>query len=148
MTLTDAALRSQITAALNGLLAQRASGFSKDTPYQGFDFYTKRTMNVSRNFVYLTPELGDYLRRHALSKVQAAVAEYEQVAPYWFVSRYTASIGESTLQNLYDYPALFQAKAYILGQPQAELSKYIDVPAFARGDLFYIQNLVAALEAD
>jgi hypothetical protein len=69
------------------------------------------------------------------------------VGPYWFVSRYTASIAESTTQNLYDYPAMFQAKAYLLKETQANLIKYLDVPAFARGDLFYIQNLVAAIEA-
>jgi hypothetical protein len=51
------------------------------------------------------------------------------------------------MQHLYDYHALFLAKAYVLNESQAQLSKYIDVPAFARGDLFYIQNLVAALEA-
>jgi hypothetical protein len=42
---------------------------------------------------------------------------------------------------------LFQARAYVLQQPFSELVKYLDVPAFERGDLFYIQNLVAALQA-
>ena len=31
--------------------------------------------------------------------------------------------------------------------PQAVLEKYLDVPAVARGDLFYILNLVATIEA-
>ena len=43
---------------------------------------------------------------------------------------------------------MFSAKAMILREPREELIKYLDVPAFARGDLFYIQNLVAAIEAD
>ena len=71
---------------------------------------------VARNFMYLTPELGEYLRQNALSQVQTAVGEYTYVAPYWFVSRYDNSYGESTLQHLYDSPALFQAKAYVLNQ--------------------------------
>jgi hypothetical protein len=50
------------------------------------------------------------------------------------------------LHQLYDYSALFQAKAYILKEPREVLLKYLDVPAFGRGDLFYIQNLVVALE--
>jgi hypothetical protein len=51
------------------------------------------------------------------------------------------------MQNLYDYNAMFLAKAYILKQSRAELTKYLDAPAFQRGDLFYIQNLIAAIEA-
>jgi hypothetical protein len=63
------------------------------------------------------------------------------------VPKFDATVGEGTFQHLYDSPALFQAKAYILKEPYTELVKWLDVPAFARGDLFYIQNLVAALSA-
>jgi hypothetical protein len=42
---------------------------------------------------------------------------------------------------------MFQAKAYILKETREELTKYLDVPAFERGDLCYIQNLIAAVEA-
>jgi hypothetical protein len=41
---------------------------------------------------------------------------------------------------------VLQTKAYILQEPEAQLLKYIDVPAFETGDLFYIQDLVAILE--
>jgi hypothetical protein len=96
--------------------------------------------------MFLTPELADYMDQHIHSQVQVAVAEYEYVAPYWFVPMFDGSYGEGTFQHLYDSPALFQAKAYILGQPYEELVKWLDAPAFYRGDLFYIQNLVAVLE--
>lgn len=43
--------------------------------------------------------------------------------------------------------AIFQAKAWILQQSCQELAKWLDVPAFRRGDCFYIHNLVSALEA-
>jgi hypothetical protein len=125
------------------------SAFAKDTPYFGehtvglMDY--NRTLSVARNFMFLTPELGEHLRQNALPAVAAAVDEYADVAPYWFVAKFDGSYGEGTLQHLYDYPALFQAKAYILEQPFAELVKWLDVPGFARGDLFYVQNLVAAL---
>lgn len=97
--------------------------------------------------MFLTPEIAEYMHAHLLLQVQEAIDEYSDVAPYWFVSSVDNSVGEGTLQRLYDSHALFQAKAYILGEPYDELIKYLDAPAFARGDLFHIQNLVAALSA-
>jgi hypothetical protein len=97
--------------------------------------------------MFLVPELGDYLHDHALARVQVAVDEYERVAPFWFVSFAQQALWENAVQPLYDVNALFQAKALILHESQAELGKYLDVPAFARGDLFYIHNVIALLEA-
>ena len=145
---TDASLRTQVTNELNRIEQLRASTFTKDTYYTAFDQgYTHRTLNVARNFIMMVPELGAYLHANALSKVQAAVTEYNNIGPYWFVSRYNASIGESAMQNLYDYHGMFLAKAYILQESPDQLTKYLDAPAFYRGDLFYIQNLTAALQA-
>ncbi|MCB0178009.1 MAG: PQQ-binding-like beta-propeller repeat protein [Anaerolineae bacterium] len=148
----DAALRNQVDAELQRLLDLRASTFEKDQPWVGDNIRSggdihRRDMSIARNFLFITPELGTYLHDHALSEAQDAVDEYNWVAPYWFVARYEASVSEGVQRLLYDYPALFQAKAYILGEPQDELVKYLDVSAFEVGDLFYIQNLVAALEA-
>ncbi len=95
----------------------------------------------------MVPELGDYLHDHAYDKVQTAYEDYNYVAPYWFVARYGATEDEGVVQPLFDYYSLFQAKAYILKENRAELTKYLDVSAFEIGDLFYIQNLIAAIEA-
>jgi hypothetical protein len=139
---------ASVRAQLDHLLDLRATQFSKDHPdWPGYIGTYMGPLHISRNFMYLVPELADYLRVHALSKVQAAVDEYHEIAPYWFVSRYDSTYGEGVLQQLYDYSALFHAKAWILGQSREELAKYLDVPAFPRGDLFYIQNLVTAIEA-
>ena len=98
--------------------------------------------------MFITPELADYMNKHIpLKDLQSTIDEYTYVAPYWFVSEFDNSMGEGTLQHLYDSPALFQAKAYLLKQPYNELAVWLDVPAFYQGDLFYIQNLVAALGA-
>lgn len=139
---------------LDHLKTLRAEQFTKDSPYVTLDTTDGRTsidynrvLNISRNFMFLVPELGDYLNQNALSKVQQAVLEYTRVAPYWFVTKFDVTSGEGVLQHLYDYFAIFQAKAYILKESSQELSKYLDVPAFERGDLFYIQNLIAALHA-
>ncbi len=134
----------------NQLLSLRANNFSKDNPWgtgPGWAVY-QHALNVAFNFMFLTPELGQYLRQNASTEVQQAMDEYTFVAPYWFVSKFDSTWNEGTLQQLYDYPALFQAKAYILNEPYDDLVKYLDVPAFYRGDLFYIQNLVAALAAE
>ena len=127
---------------LNNLLALRASNFSTSI---GDAIANTRPLSVARNFMYMVPELGEYLHDHAYSAVSQAMNEYETIAPYWFVSRTEQTAGEGVIQPLYDTNALFQAKALIFGATRAELIKYLDVPAFPRGDLFYIQNLVTAL---
>ena len=134
-----------VRATLNRLLTLRASTFSKDTP--STDGSAVRSLSVARNFMFLVPELGQYLREHILGEVQEAVEEYSSVAPYWFVADYHTAHGESANQHFYDYHALFQAKALILQESGDELVKYLDVPAVQVGDLFYIHNLIALLEA-
>jgi hypothetical protein len=100
----------------------------------------------------MVPEFYDELVRLSLytnfkATVQEAMNEYYKSGPYWFVSRYDAAIAEGTMEQLYDYPAMFSAKAWILKESREELTKWLDVPAFKVGDLFYIQNVVAAIEA-
>jgi hypothetical protein len=136
-----ASVRSQA----DRLLALRVSSFSKDTPYTGTSYC--RALSISRNFIFLVPETAQYLRDHALTRVQEAVQEYEEIAPYWFVPKVGVEYGEGVLRNLYDYPALFLAEAWILEAPFDRLVRFLDEPAVARGDLFFIDNLVAALEA-
>jgi hypothetical protein len=139
-----------IQQELQRLLQLRASQFSKDSAYATALTREEgaycRTLNVASNFMYLVPELADYLHDHALGKVQGALNEYERLAPYWFVSFATEGFGENALSPLYDGQALFLANAWILRAPGTTLEPYLDVPAFARGDLFYIQKLVATIE--
>lgn len=146
---------ADVRAELNRLLELRANTFTKDSPYgqltcvpstMSADCYCK-TLSISRNFMYLVPELGQYLHDNALSKVQQAVDEYNQVAPYWFVSEFEQTYAEGAVQPLYDTYAVFQAKALILQESPEELVKYLDVPAVETGDFFYILNLVSTLEA-
>jgi hypothetical protein len=135
-------------ATLDRLLALRVSAFEKDNPW-GPDFHNWwQILAVARNFMFMTPELGQHLRDHALSKVQVAFDEYSRDAPYWFVTNYEATYNEITLHHLYDYNALFAVKAMVFQERGEELARYLDVPGFARGDLFYIQNLILTLEAE
>ena len=142
---------ANIVSEYNRLLSLRSSTFTKETsPVYFSDFlkYYCRSLNVSRNFMYLVPEIAQYLQANAYTKVEQAVTEYEYLAPYWFVSKAEVQFGEGMLTHNYDYHSMFQAKAQILGQPQSELTKYLDIPAVPVGDLFYIDNLISAIEAN
>ena len=147
MTAQDAQLRTQVTNELNRLLSFRYSTFTKDTIWTDWQTIHKRHFNISRNFMMMVPELADYFQQNINSQVQQAIDEYNFVAPYWFVSRYETVHNEGVLSHLYNYQSMFAAKAYILDEPKSELFKYLDVPAFARGDLYYIQDLIAVIKA-
>jgi hypothetical protein len=134
-----------VKAVYNHLLQIRVDNFSQDHPVWGS--WYDNPMNIAFNFMFLTPELADYMASNALAKVQTAMEEYLFDTPYWFVSKYDMTYEEGTLGHLYNVPALFQAKAWILDSSYDDLVKYLDVPAFTRGDLFYIQNLAATLDA-
>ncbi len=138
-------------AELERLLALRSSTFTWDlTPNSGNPIVDRFYYGylISWNFMYLVPELAGYLSVHAPDAVWQAVDVYQGMTPYWFVSRGDETVqGETDYNSLYHYHSLFQAKAMILREPYGELEKHLDVPAFAVGDLFYIDNLVATLEA-
>ena len=144
-TLAGYAESANVRAELTRLLTLRASTFNKDTP--GSFRAEARALSIARNFMYLVPELGQYLHDTIYSEVWEALDEYSEVAPYWFVSDFNVTVGEGTNQPFFDYWALFQAKALILQESGTELVKYLDVPAVQAGDLYYIQNLVAVLDA-
>ncbi len=154
MAVTDGALRAQVQNELNRLLGMRSSNFTKDSPFVNDDktmpggTYQCRTMNTSANFLYMCPELGDYMNQHAYNKAAQAVKEYNWVGAFWFISRYTCAPTEGVMASLYDVLGLFHAKAWILKEPYEELVKYLDSPTFKMGDLFYLDTLITAVEAE
>jgi outer membrane protein assembly factor BamB len=134
-----------IRTKLNQLIDFRVNTFSKDAPDSYFQGYQKpycRNLTSSRNFIFLVPELANELRNRALNKVNPAIDEYEQINPLWFAKKTETVLGEGVIDQLYTSNALFKAKALIQGASRQELTKYLDIPAFEVGDLFYIQNLV------
>ena len=90
---TDSALRSQVSAELDRLLALRANTFSKDS-YFTPDRHYKKIYDVSRNFIFLVPELGDYLRQNAGATVAEALEEYVTIAPVLAYRRDTRPLSE------------------------------------------------------
>jgi hypothetical protein len=133
---------ASIQSTLNSLLQSRAANFTASAGEYPQSYC--KAFNTSRNWMWMTPELAQYLHDNALSKVQAAIDEFQRITPYWFVAGFPDTVGEAIHAPMYDV-LMLQAKAYALKQPAGELVKYLDVPAFARGDLFYIQNLVTVI---
>lgn len=123
-------------------------GFPLTSLYFGGGASTGGDYTLTIDFLNLTPDLAQFLQDYAFKEASAAIDDYtDSRAPYWFVSRAEETGGEGAFQPLLDKWAYLQAKAKILEQPRAELEKYLDVPAFQVGDLFYIQNLVSILSA-
>lgn len=98
-------------------------------------------------FLNLVPEVGRFLHDHCLADVKDYVELHQELRdPYWFVPRSPDYRGESSPAPYSNYWGLFQAKAYALEERGEELEKYLHCPA-ALGDLYYIQNLTAAIRA-
>jgi len=135
---------------LNRLLQLRARTFrwdvQTDTGNAQSDQYFY-TLITAWNFMFMVPELADYMRQNALSKVQDAIDRYTHMAPYWMVGHNEEVQHENGITPLYQTHALFQAKAQILKASRDELAKVLDTPVIRTGDLFYLQNLIATLEA-
>ena len=129
------------------LLNLRASAFATNVTAGPDPKNPMQAFAVAKNFMYLTPEIGAALRSSALTKIQLAWNDYREVAPYWFVSAFDATYNEGVVQNLHDQESLFNVRAWIFNDTADQLYRYLDVPAFRVGDLFYIQNLVSVLAA-
>jgi len=143
---TDTAVQN----TLNSLMAKRAANLTSRPVASTITGTTKNFYYftpIATNFMYMTPELANYLRANALAKVNSVVAEHESTFPLWFVAKGTEMQGEGATQPPQYYHGLFQAKAGILKLSYNDVESYLDAPAFAVGDLYYIDNLVAAIEA-
>ncbi len=135
---------------LNRLLELRAQNFRWDVQANTGGSMSDQyfyTLITAWNFMFLVPELADYLREHALPKVQEAVTRYTHMAPYWMAGHNEEVQHENGLTPLHQTHALFQAQAQILKSPREELAKLLDTPLVPAGDLYYIENLIATLEA-
>jgi len=106
-------------------------------------------------FISLVPELGDYLWENASSRVEQVLEYQNWAAPYWHIAmaeeitRVDSQrvFWEGYHSHIYETSSQFLARAYVLKWPREQLEKYLDASSVYRGDLTYIQNLVAALQA-
>mgnify|MGYP002681934134 FL=1 len=102
-------------------------------------------------FYGLVPEIGLYLREQLNGQAETYLLERESGNnyPWWYLTR--AGINGEIYETSFIDPTAawshFLAHAYIIGDSQEQLIKWLDRP-WAKGDLFAIQKLVAAVQAD
>ncbi len=97
----------------------------------------------------LTPALAAFLRDATMPEQRNYLAGIEAGLPTWFVAKAENlhAIGEDAyFSPLVSWP-VFQARALIFREPRAKVARFVDLP-YGRGDLYYLQNLVAALDAE
>jgi outer membrane protein assembly factor BamB len=101
-------------------------------------------------FYGLTPEVGLYLREQTAGQAQAYLLSLENGdgLRWWYLTRagVHAEVGETSYLSPGTAWSHFLAHAYILGDSQASLTRWLDWP-WATGDLYSIQKLTAALQA-
>lgn len=135
---------------LNRLLKLRVQNFRWDVQartgsHQSDQYFY--TFITAWNFMFLVPELADHLRQHALPKARDAIERYTRMAPYWMAGHNEEVQHENGLTPLQQTHALFQARAQILQASRDELAGFLDTPTVPVGDLYYLENLLATLEA-
>ena len=121
---------------LNRLLQLRARTFRWDVQASTGNAQSDQyfyTLITAWNFMFLVPELADYLRQNALPKVQDAVNRYTRMVPYWMAGHNEEVQHENGLTPLHQTHALSQAKAQILKASREELAKLLDTPTVACG---------------
>jgi hypothetical protein len=102
-------------------------------------------------FFGLTPEVGLYLREQFSGQPADLIAQKENPntgVRWWYLTR--AGVHGEGFETSYLLPNMawshFLAHAYIIGDNQATLKKWID-RSWGRGDLYAIQKLVSAIQA-
>jgi uncharacterized repeat protein (TIGR01451 family) len=104
------------------------------------------------HFYPLYPELGASLAASLLTEIQMYVDSVENLNPWWYQSD-SAFAAQGGSENLYNHAhlsaAMFQTKAYVLGETFAELAPQLPW-TFADSDfrdIYRLQNLVALLDS-
>lgn len=101
-------------------------------------------------FYGMTPEVGLYLREQTNGQAQSHIASIEggDGLRWWYLTRAGthAEAGETSYVAPSAAWSHFLAHAYIVGDGQETLRKWLDRP-WGRGDLYSIQKIVATIQA-
>jgi hypothetical protein len=98
-------------------------------------------------FIDLVPEVGRLLAAHAQAECAAYLGYLDYAVPYWYLSEAPKqSATEHRTCPLWHQSGNVTAQAWVLGKKGEDFRRYVDATRF-KGDLFYIQNLAAAIEA-
>jgi PQQ-like domain len=110
-----------------------------------------RTGQRGQVFWGLTPEVGQYLKDTNLATIQANLRDivgYPDGSYLWYITRLgiQAERGESSYHSPELAWSIFLTQAYVIGASQTELRYWLDRP-WGLGDLWYLQKLIATMEA-
>jgi len=101
-------------------------------------------------FFYLTPEVGRFLAENIALPVQQYLDDFtaENANSVWYITKAGAQRdwGEQSYHGPERAWAIFMAKAYVMREHGESLRDYLDIP-LCLGDLYYIQKLVAIIDA-
>ena len=101
--------------------------------------WTLRTLHFNR-------DIGSFLNDHSKTQASNYADEINSDVPLWWLTGVSMSHGE----NAYTTPEIswtnFMIHSYVLGDSIGDLKKLLDKPD-RKGDLLYIQKLVAVIEA-
>ena len=99
------------------------------------------------------PELSAHIRTNLLDPLSGYLAAIERLWPWWYMNDYghgaiTSGHEDDSLSPLLASD-IFQARAYIFGEPFEALAPYLPWPLenFQHRDILRVQNLVALLQA-
>lgn len=161
--LNQTAIASDATNLVNNFMQ---SGLNFDGWRQNLDNDFSKVSSYSVDpavpiFNWLVPEVGLYMKENIENQPPKPVSTYidnalngtnirwggGQPIPNWYqawVERQAG--GEVNFLSPQFSQNIFMAKAYILGENQENLKKYISLP-WILGDLYYLQKVVAIIEA-
>jgi len=101
-------------------------------------------------FFYLTPEVGRFLAENVALPVHQYVDDFtaENANSLWYITKAGAQrdSGEQSYHGPERGWSIFLAKAYVTKEYGESLRDYLDIP-LCLGDLYYIQKLVATIDA-
>lgn len=148
-------------AELDRLKALRRDNFTANTSFgdmPGMHMYGQgdsgaqpkrrlRIVNIAFKFLWMCPELWEYLMDEIPSQVEDVVEEMQRVAPYWPAKLFPLGYNEDGQQNFLNSNLMIEAYGAASLMNQQELAARIDAPELKIGDLDYIHSLSTALEA-
>jgi len=136
-----AAARKAIRERLRYEFAHTRGGVLSEVPI---------SRSIFARWRHLTPDVGRILAHYARPIHRHLMEIYvDYHRPTWFLAWGVETMWRN--ESPFAFPTMpaeiFAARAWVLGEPGAELTRELDIP-WCRADLFYIQKLVQCLESD
>lgn len=104
---------------------------------------------IQHGFMGLTPECGRFLRDHVLPEQTRLASAISRNCPAWFLVRRPSNVGKEThMDNPLNSFNTVMAMIYVLGVEGEDAAALQDMPFVARGDLYHLRRLAAALRAE